>query len=113
MLPSIVLFSLPSLNFGIPTWVGGIVLALVIGLIIGSLVRHHVKFGIILVVAVAILLTFGMVSESSLLLVFAFAQPEALVIWNFAQTLFAYFGTTVYIDAIFVAIGLLIGLWKL
>ncbi len=66
----------------IPPWLGSLIISFVIGAVIGMLIKHFLKFGIILLVVVVILLSLGYVQSEYFGLVLNLISPEISSIWK-------------------------------
>ena len=66
----------------IPPWLGSLIISFVIGAVIGMLIKHFLKFGIILLVVVVVLLSLGYVQQEYFGLVLNLISPEISSIWK-------------------------------
>ncbi len=66
----------------IPPWLGSMLISFVIGAVIGMLVKHFLKFGVILIVVVVVLLSLGYIQPESFKLVLNLISPEVSSIWS-------------------------------
>ena len=94
--------------FVIPPWLGSIAISFVIGSVIGMLVKHFLKFGVILIVVVVVLLSLGYIQPESFKLVLNLISPEVSSIW---QDSLITTGSGVASSILFF-VGLALAIWK-
>ena len=92
----------------IPPWLGSILISFVIGAVIGMLIKHFLKFGVILVVAVVVLLSLGYIQPESFKLVLNLISPEVSSIW---QDSLITTGSGVASSVLFF-VGLALAIWR-
>ena len=92
----------------IPAWLGSLLVSLFIGAIIGMLIKHFIKWGIVAVVVVAILLTFGYVEPQYFTLVLNLMFPEVTSIWKDSVVT----STSGYASTVMFFLGLALAVWK-
>ena len=94
--------------FEIPAWLGSLLVSLFIGAIIGMLIKHFIKWGIVAIVVVAILLTFGYVEPQYFTLVLNLMSPEVTSIWKDSVVT----STSGYASTVMFFLGLALAVWK-
>ena len=92
----------------IPAWLGSLLVSLFIGAIIGMLIKHFIKWGIVAIVVVAILLTFGYVEPQYFTLVLNLISPEVTSIWKDSVVT----STSGYASTVMFFLGLALAVWK-
>ena len=92
----------------IPAWLGSLLVSLFIGAIIGMLIKHFIKWGIVAIVVVAILLTFGYVEPQYFTLVLNLMSPEVTSIWKDSVVT----STSGYASTVMFFLGLTLAVWK-
>lgn len=65
----------------VPAWIGSLLISLMIGFIIGALLRHFLKFGVLALILVVVLLSLGYASPSAFQEVLNLINPEIKQIW--------------------------------
>ena len=91
-----------------PAWLGSLLVSLFIGAIIGMLIKHFIKWGIVAIVVVAILLTFGYVEPQYFTLVLNLISPEVTSIWKDSVIT----STSGYASTVMFFLGLALAVWK-
>jgi|ECHhosMinimDraft_1075155.scaffolds.fasta_scaffold05056_2 uncharacterized membrane protein (Fun14 family) len=88
--------------------IGSVLIALVIGLLIGVLLKKFLEIGVILVVIVLVLLAIGAISPATVESFLKDIGVYATQAYHYSQR----FAGLVPYNSIFFIIGLIIGLWK-
>ena len=91
-----------------PAWLGSLLVSLFIGAIIGMLIKHFIKWGIVAIVVVVILLTFGYVESHYFTLVLNLISPEVTSIWKDSVVT----STSGYASTVMFFFGLALAVWK-
>ena len=87
---------------------GSIAISFVIGAVIGMLIKHFLKFGVILIVVVVVLLSLGYIQPESFKLVLNLISPEVASIW---QDSLVTTGSGIASSILFF-VGLALAIWK-
>jgi len=94
--------------FEIPAWLGSLIISLFIGGIIGMLIKHFVKWGIVAIIVVAVLLTLGYVQQQYFTLILNLINPEVTSIWKDSVIT----STSGVASSVMFFLGLALAVWK-